>query len=148
VVISLYSRQVVGWSLRRDMTHDIAIDGLRMAWFKRHPSKVSALMFHSDRGRQYASQGLRGLLKDPGITASMSRRGDCWQNAYSETVFGSLKVERLRGQVFATRRQAKDEVIGWLLWYNKTWLHSTLAYVSPMKFEQSWLANQPSQANA
>jgi transposase InsO family protein len=76
------------------MTRDIAIDGLRMAWFKRHPSKVSALMLHSDRGRQYASQGLRGLLKDPGITASMSRRGDCWHNACSETVLGSLKVER------------------------------------------------------
>jgi len=71
----------------------------------------------------------------------MSRRGDCWQNACSETVFGSLKVERLRGQVFATRRQAKDEVIG-------SRLHSTLAYVSPMKFEQSWLTNQPRQANA
>jgi transposase InsO family protein len=148
VVTSLYSRQVVGWSLREDMTREIVIDALRMAWFKRHLSKVSALMLHSDRGRQYASQGLRGLLKDPGITASMSWRGDCWQNACSETVFGSLKVKRLRGQVFATRRQAKDEVIGWLLWYNKRRLHSTLAYVSPMKFEQSWLANQPRQANA
>jgi transposase InsO family protein len=79
VVISLYSRQVVGWSLRRDMTREIVIDALRMAWFKRHLSKVSALMFHSDRGRQYESQGLRGPLKDPGITASMSWRGDCWE---------------------------------------------------------------------
>jgi hypothetical protein len=79
VVTSLYSRQVVGWSLREDMTREIVIDALRMAWFKRHLSKVSALMFHSDRGRQYASQGLRGLLKDPGITASMSWRGDCWE---------------------------------------------------------------------
>jgi putative transposase len=94
VVISLYSRQIVGLSLREDMTRDIAIDALRMAWFKRHPSKVSALMLHSDRGRQYASQDLRGLLKDPGITASMSRRGDCWRNACSETLFGSLKVKR------------------------------------------------------
>jgi transposase InsO family protein len=80
-------------------------------------------MLHRNRGRQYASQGLRGLLEDYGITASISRRGDCWQNACSETVFGSLKAERLRGQVFATRRQAKDEVIGWLLWYNKRRLH-------------------------
>jgi transposase InsO family protein len=94
VVISLYSRQVLGWSLREDMTREIVIDALRMAWFKRHLSKVSALMFHSDRGRQYASQGLRGVLEDYGITASMSRRGDCWHNACSETVFGSLKVER------------------------------------------------------
>jgi len=94
VVISLYSRQVVGWSLREDMTRDIVIDALRMAWFKSHPSKVSALMFHRDRGRRYASQGLRGMLEDYGITASISRRGECWHNACSETLFGSLKVKR------------------------------------------------------
>jgi transposase InsO family protein len=63
-------------------------------------------------------------------------------NACSETLFGSLKLERLHGQTFATRRQAKDEVIDWLLWYNKVRLHSTLAYVSPMKFEKNWLARQ------
>ena len=78
----------------------------------------------------------------------MSRRGDCWDNACSETLFGSLKVERLYGQKFETRRQAKDEVIDWLLWYNRTRLHSTLAYVSPMKFEKDWLANQPRQVNS
>ena len=78
----------------------------------------------------------------------MSRRGDCWDNACSETLLGSLKVERLYGQKFETRRQAKDEVIDWLLWYNRTRLHSTLAYVSPMKFEQNWLAAQPKQANS
>jgi len=148
VVIDLFSRQVVGWSLREDMTRDIVIDALRMAWFKRHPSKVSGLMFHSDRGSQYASQDFRDALKEYGITASMSRRGDCWDNACSETLFGSLKVERLHGQKFETRRQAKDEVIDWLLWYNRSRLHSTLAYVSPMKFEQDWLANQPRQANS
>jgi putative transposase len=148
VVIDLFSRQVVGWSLREDMTRDIVIDALRMAWFKRHPGKTSGLMFHSDRGSQYASNDFRDVLKEYGITASMSRRGDCWDNACSETLFGSLKVERLYGQKFETRRQAKDEVIDWLLWYNRTRLHSTLAYVSPMKFEQDWLANQPRQVNS
>ena len=78
----------------------------------------------------------------------MSRRGDCWDNACSETLFGSLKVERLHGQKFKARRQAKDEIIDWLLWYNRTRLNSTRAYVSPMKFEQDWLANQPRQANS
>jgi transposase InsO family protein len=78
----------------------------------------------------------------------MSRRGDCWDNACSETLFGSLQVEGLHGQTFATRRQAKDEVIDRLLWYNRARLHSTLAYVTPMKFEQNWLANQPRQANS
>jgi len=148
VVIDLFSRQVVGWSLRADMTRDIVIDALRMAWFKRHPSKQAGLIFHSDRGSQYASQDFRDVLKEYGITASMSRRGNCWDNACSETLFGSLKVERLYGQRLDTRRQAKDEIIAWLLWYNQTRLHSTLDYVSPMRFEKNWLAAQPKQANS
>ena len=148
VVIDLFSRQVVGWALRQDMTRDIVIDALRMAWFKRRPSTQAGLIFHSDRGSQYASDDFRDVLKEYGITSSMSRRGNCWDNACSETLFGSLKVERLHGQRFATRRQAMDETIAWLLWYNSTRLHSTLAYVSPMQFEQNWLAALPKQANS
>ena len=68
----------------------------------------------------------------------MSRKGNCWDNACSETLFGSLKVERLHGQRFETIREAKDETIAWLLWYNRTRMHSTLNYVSPMQFEQDW----------
>jgi hypothetical protein len=75
VVIDLFSRQVVGWSLREDMTRDIVIDALRMAWFKRHPGKQAGLIFHSDRGSQYASHDFRGVLKEYGITSSMSRKG-------------------------------------------------------------------------
>jgi putative transposase len=148
VVIDLFSRQVIGWSLRSDMTRDIVIDALRMAWFKRHPAKQSGLIFHSDRGSQYASKDFRDVLTEYGITSSMSRKGNCWDNACSETLFGSLKVERLHGQRFQTRRQAKDEAIAWLLWYNRTRLHSTLAYVSPMRFEQDWFAAQAMQANS
>lgn len=148
VVIDLFSRQVVGWSLRENMTRDIVMDALRMAWFRRHPGRQSGLIFHSDRGSQYASHDFRELLEEYDITSSMSRRGNCWDNACSETLFGSLKVERLHGQKFETRRQAKDEVIAWLLWYNSARMHSTLAYVSPMQFEQNWLAAQPKQANA
>jgi transposase InsO family protein len=95
------------------MTREIVIDALRMAWFKRHPSKQAGLIFHSDRGSQYASNDFRDVLTEYGLTASMSRRGNCWDNACSETVFGSLKVERLHGQRFVKRRQAKDEVIAW-----------------------------------
>ena len=148
VVIDLFSRQVVGWSLRPDMTRSIVIDALRMAWFKRHPDKSGGLIFHSDRGSQYASGEFRAVLAEYGITSSMSRKGNCWDNACSETLFGSLKVERLHGQRFETRRQAMDEVIAWLLWYNRARLHSTLAYVSPMRFEENWLASQPRQASA
>ena len=130
VVIDLFSRQVVSWSLRDDMTRDIVIDALRMAWFKRHPGKQAGLIFHSDRGSQYASHDFRAVLAEYGITSSMSRKGNCWENACSETLFGSLKVERLRGQRLKTRRETKDEIIDWLLWYNRARLHSTLAYVS------------------
>ena len=148
VVIDLFSRQVIGWSLRADMTRDIVIDALRMAWFKRHPGQQAGLIFHSDRGSQYASKDFRDVLAAYGITASMSRRGNCWDNACSETLFGSLKVERLHGQRFKTRRQAMDEVVTWMLWYNQTRLHSTLGYVSPVQFEEHWLANQPRLACA
>jgi putative transposase len=84
------------------MTRGIVIDALRMAWFKRHPAKQAGLIFHSDRGSRYASKGLRDVLTEYGITSSMSRKGNCWDNACSETLFGSLKVERMHGQRFVT----------------------------------------------
>jgi putative transposase len=95
VVIDLFSRQVVGWSLREDMTRDIVIDALRMAWFKRHPSKFAGLIFHSDRGSQYASHDFRDVLKEYSITASMSRRGDCWdtQRWVSSQLSRELKIK-------------------------------------------------------
>jgi putative transposase len=138
VVIDLFSRKVVGWSMRPDMQRDLVIDALEMAWFRRCPDKKVGLIFHSDRGSQYASDDFNKLLKRCGITPSMSRKGDCWDNACSETLFGSLKVERLHGQRFRTIREAKDETIAWLLWYNQTRMHSTLNYVSPVQFEQDW----------
>lgn len=138
VVIDLFSRRIVGWSLQPEMRCDLVIDALGMAWFQRNPNSKAGLIFHSDRGSQYASHQFRAALEERGITASMSRKGNCWDNAPSETLFGSLKVERLHGQRFETIRQAKDETIAWLLWYNRTRLHSTLSYKSPMKFEQDW----------
>ena len=80
-----------------------------MAWFKRHPGRQAGLRFHSDRGSQYASKGFRDVLTEYDITSSMSRCANCWDNACSETMFGSLKVERLYRQKFKTRREAKDE---------------------------------------
>jgi transposase InsO family protein len=138
VVIDLFSRKVVGWSMRPDMQRNLVIDALEMAWFARNPGKNTGLLFHSDRGSQYASDDFSDVLKEHGITPSMSRKGNCWDNACSETLFSSLKVERLHGQRFETIRDAKDETISWLLWYNRTRMHSTLNYVSPMQFEQNW----------
>jgi transposase InsO family protein len=97
-------------------------------------------------GSQYASNDYQQLLRDFKMESSMSRKGDCWDNAITETLFGSLKVERLRGMNFGTRPQAKDEVVDWIAFYNHRRLHSTLSYASPMAFEQKWLARQISLA--
>jgi putative transposase len=138
VVMDLFSRRIVGWSMRDSMRSEIVIDALEMAWFQRSPGKGRGLIFHSDRGSQYAGHEFNQVLDECGIAPSMSRKGNCWDNACSETLFGSLKVERLHGTRFQTIRQAKDETLDWLLWYNRTRLHSTLKYVSPMQFEQEW----------
>ena len=137
VVVDLFSRRIVGWSLRSEMRAEIATRALEMAWYRRAPEPERQLMFHSDRGSQYASEDFRGMLERFGIVASMSRKGNCWDNACAETVFGSLKVERLAGQRFATRREAQDEALAWIRWYNQTRMHSTLGYVSPAQFEIS-----------
>jgi putative transposase len=138
VVIDLFSRRVVGWSMQTEMRSSLVIDALEMAWYQRRPDLTAGLIFHSDRGSQYASLDFRAVLKKYGISASMSRKGNCWDNAPTETLFGSLKVERLHGERFQTIRQAKDEALAWLLWYNTERMHSTLNYVSPVEFENDW----------
>jgi len=114
---------------------------------KASPAKSAGLIFHRDRGSQCCSEDFQSLLKGYGMRSSMSRKGNCWDNACSETLCGSLKMERLHGMRFETLRRAKDEVIDWLLWYNGRRLHSTLGYLSPMQYEQRWLAGQPKKAN-
>jgi len=133
-VIELYSRQIVGFAMDATITRQLVIDALRMAWFRRKPS--SGLIFHSDRGSQYASGDFQSQLAAFSMTGSMSRKGDCWDNAVTETLFGSLKVERLHDMCFSTRRAAKDEVMNWIQFYNSKRLHSTLGYLSPMDYER------------
>ena len=137
VVMDLFSRKVVGWSMRPDMHRSLVIDALEMGLFQRRPGK-GEMVFHSDRGSQYASDEFRGLLDRHGVQPSMSRKGNCWDNAVTETLFASLKVERLHGECFTTIRQAKDAVLHWILWYNRHRMHSTLNYLSPMEFESHW----------
>lgn len=140
VVIDLFSRQVVGFSMGERMTRALVIDALRMAWFRRRPAP--GMIFHSDRGSQYASEDFQRHLAAFGMKGSMSRKGDCWDNAVTETLFGSLKVERLHDMRLATRRRAKDEIMDWLTFYNGKRLHSTLGYMSPMAFEKKRLAEE------
>jgi transposase InsO family protein len=135
VIIDLFSRQVVGWSMQPHMKAELVTDALRMAWFRRRPE--AGVIVHTDRGSQYCSHLFQDALKAYGMRSSMSRRGDCWDNAPTESLWGSLKVARLHGRQFATRRAAMDEVIDWLGFYNASRLHSTLGYVSPMTFEKT-----------
>lgn len=140
VMLDLFSRQVVGWSIGPRMTKTLVTDALRMAWFRRRPQP--GLIVHSDRGSQYCSREFQDALKAYGMRSSMSRKADCWDNAPTESLWGSLKRARMHGRRFATRRAAQFEVMDWLAFYNATRLHSTLGYVSPMKYERNWLAAQ------
>ena len=115
-IIDLFSRQVVGWSIKPHMRQDLVSDALRMAWFRRRPAP--GLIMHSDRGSQYCAKEFTGALESYGMRPSMSRKGDCWDNAPTESLWGSLKVGRLHGKRFATRRAAMDEIVDWLSFYN------------------------------
>jgi len=138
VVLDLFSRQVIGWALAEDLRQELVIDAFQMAWFRCGLKHQAGLLFHSDRGSQYTGEAFQNLLRQCRVQPSMSRKGNCWDNACSETLFGSLKVERLHGQRFATRQQARNEVLDWLHWYNWKRLHSTLNYASPMEYERAW----------
>lgn len=134
VVIDLYSRKVVGWSINKTMTTKLVLSALRMAWWQRKPDE--GLIHHSDRGSQYASHAYQKELKDYGMVCSMSRKGNCWDNAVAESFFGSLKSERVRSKTYFTRKQAKSDIINYIaMFYNSNRLHSYLNYKSPDKFE-------------
>ena len=113
VVMDLFSRKIVGWAMAPHMRAELVISAMQLAIAQRQPAP--GLIAHSDRGSQYAGSAYQALLIRNEIRCSMSRKGNCWDNACSETLFGSLKVERLHGMRLQTRRQAKDEVIDWLI---------------------------------
>ena len=140
VVIDLFGRQVVDFSMGERITRALVIDRLRIAWFRRRPA--AGLIFHSNRGSKYASEDFQRQLTAFAIKGSMSRKGDCWANAVTETLFGSLKVELLHEMRFRGRRLTKDEVPDWLTCYNAKRLHSTLGYMSPIAFEKKNLAEE------
>ena len=137
VVIDLYSRKVVGWSLGKRLTSSLVCDALRMAVWNRRPPK-GQLIHHSDRGVQYASKAFRKLLEGQGIAGSMSRKGDCWDNAVVESFFGSLKCERVFWRSYQTRDEARADIVEYItMFYNSYRLHSYLGYQSPDEFERN-----------
>ncbi|MCP3881826.1 MAG: IS3 family transposase [Sulfitobacter sp.] len=137
VVIDLYSRKVVGWSMGRRLTSSLVCDALQMALWRRRPPK-GQLIHHSDRGVQYASHAFRRLLKAHGIEGSMSRKGDCWDNAVVESFFGSLKSERVHWRSYQSREEARADIVEYItMFYNSRRLHSYLGYQSPDEFERN-----------
>lgn len=136
VVMDLYSRQIVGWAMDNRMTDMLVIDALKMALFRRHIA--SGLLLHSDRGSQYASHAYQAVLKNHGIICSMSRKGNCWDNAAMESFFRSIKVECIYHQSFKTREEAKMIIFDYIeIFYNRQRRHSTLNYLSPVDYEKS-----------
>ena len=134
VVIDLYSRQVVGWSMAEHMRTKLVNDALLMAIWKRKPAKD--LLWHSDRGSQYASESHRALLAQHGIRQSMSRKGNCWDNAVSESFFHTLKTELIHHQTYQTRAEARQDVFEYIeVFYNRERLHSANGYLSPVDYE-------------
>lgn len=134
-VIDLFSRRVVGWSMSDTMTAQLVTDALIMAIWRR--GKPDALLHHSDQGSQYTSEQFQRLMSDNGVTCSMSRSGNVWDNAAMESFFSSLKTERIGKKVYRTRAQAKADVFDYVeCFYNPTRRHSTLGYISPIDFER------------
>jgi len=134
VVIDLCSRKVVGWSMSSRMKARLVCDALTMAVWRRRPR--AGLIHHSDRGSQYASKLFRRLLKAHGFRGSMSRKGDCWDNAVVESFFGTLKQERVQWRSYQTRYEAQQDILTYIsMFYNSHRLHSYLGYVSPNDFE-------------
>ena len=135
IVLDLGSRRVVGWAMRHTLERQLALDALTMALTHRQPGV--GLLHHSDRGMQYAHEDYQTLLKGHAITGSMSRKGDCWDNAVAESFFATLKTERADGADWHTREQARAAIFRYIeMWYNPRRRHSSLGYLSPMEFER------------
>ena len=151
-VIDLFSRKVVGWSMDDNMRVSLVNDALEMAIERRKPP--SGLIWHTDRGSQYASNAHKNLLKENGIIQSMSRKGNCWDNAVAESFFHSLKTEFTNHEMFKTRAQANEMIFAPQeyfvtsfgqyieVFYNRQRMHSSNNYLSPVEYEEKMLLKE------
>jgi putative transposase len=136
VVLDLFSRRVIGWSMSHRLESRLVLDALQMAVGMRRP--VGDILSHSDRGVQYASEAVQRFYERNGMTCSMSRKGNCWDNAVVESFFATLKRE-LGDPIFESREAARSILFEYVeIWYHRQRRHSTLGYVSPERFEQQY----------
>ena len=134
-ILDMHTRKLVGWCMRETLHVEIALGALKMAIERQRPAP--GLIHHSDRGIQYAAEAYRLVLARSGITPSMSRKGDCWDNAPMESFFHTLKTERVHHRVYATRAEARRDLFGYIEgFYNSRRLHSALGYTSPAEMER------------
>ena len=134
VILDLYNRAVVGWSMKERMTQDLVKESFEQAVGRRNPGP--GLIFHTDRGSQYASGAFQALLSRHGVKGSMSRKGNCYNNAVAESFFKTLKTELIQFNRYWTREEAKQSIFEYIeVFYNRERKHSTLGYRSPMEFE-------------
>ena len=135
IVMDLFSRRIVGWAMRKTLARALVLSALRMALDQRNPE--SELLHHSDRGSQYASDDYQEELRRRNISCSMSRRGNCWDNAVVESFFSTLKRELVYRRQFQTRREASQAIFDYVeVFYNRQRSHSHLGYLSPVEFER------------
>jgi transposase InsO family protein len=141
VVLDLKSRKVIGWSMRNNLEQTLVHEALEMAIGQRFSTEVpAAIVFHSDRGSQYAAHDYQQRLKERGIMCSMSGKGDCWDNAPVESFFATLKKEVVYQQHYLTHEQAKASLFYYIeVFYNRKRRHSALGYISPHDYEQAML---------
>ena len=134
-VIDFYSRNVVGWSMATHMRASLVNDAFLMAIWKRKPAP--GLVWHTDRGSQYASDSHRAILNDHGVIQSMSRKGNCWDNAVAESFFHTLKTELVHQQEFKNQEEANDAIFEYIeVFYNQSRIHSANNYLSPVEYEK------------
>lgn len=138
LVLDLYARKLVGWAMSETMPQELTLSALNVALGWRDPA--GGLTHHSDRGSQYAAKDYRKKLKALGITVSMSRKGDCWDNAPMESVNGTLKVECVNDAQFETREEARSAIVEYIGYYNTERRHSSLGNITPAEFERRWRA--------
>ncbi len=144
-VIDAYSRRLVGWAMGKRHDATLVEDALKMALARRQPA--AGLIHHSDRGSEYTSQSYRDLLQEHQMQGSMSRKGDCYDNAVVESFWGTMKEEGIEEKTFLTHKEAKEVLFEYIeIFYNRKRRHSFLGYVSPTAYEEMWKIQQKKEA--